>query len=75
MPEHRRIATLLAFAHTFEITAMDDALDVLDLLITDILAEAKRTGQKERLRTIRDLDSAIAIFKQRGERDKDTIVR
>lgn len=27
------------------------------------------------VKRIRDLDSAIAIFKQRGQRDKDTIVR
>ena len=34
MPEERRIATLLAFAKTFEIIALDDALDVFDLLRT-----------------------------------------
>ncbi len=58
MPEERRIATLVAFAHVMESTALDDALDILDLLITELLNQAKKTGQKERLRTIRDLDEA-----------------
>ena len=38
MPADRRVATLLAFARAFEATAQDDALDLLDLLITDIVA-------------------------------------
>jgi Domain of unknown function (DUF4158) len=33
MPEERRIATLLAFAKTVEVTALDGALDVFDLLM------------------------------------------
>ena len=49
MPEERRIATLVAFVRDFEIIAIDDALDVLDLLITDITREAKRIGQKKTL--------------------------
>lgn len=58
MPEERRIATLVAFAHTFETVSLDDALDLLDMLITDITAQAKALGKKQRLRTIRDLDKA-----------------
>lgn len=58
MPEDRRIATLVAFVHDYEIIALDDALDVLDLLITDIIGEAKKIGQKKRLRTLKDLDRA-----------------
>jgi len=63
MPENRRIATLLAFIHIYEIEALDDSLDVLDLLITDITAQAKRLGQKQRLRTLRDLDKAALMMK------------
>ena len=37
---------------------MDDALDLLDLLMSDILREAHNDGEKERLRTLRDLDAA-----------------
>jgi hypothetical protein len=58
MPEDRRMATLLAFARTMETTALDETLDLLDLMITDILAEAKKLGQTERLHTARDLDEA-----------------
>ena len=58
MPNDRRIATLLAFANSFEIIAMDDALDLLDLLMTEIFHGAREEGKKERLRTIRDMDAA-----------------
>lgn len=58
MPDERRIATLVAFAHTFEIAALDDALDVLDMLITETVAQAQLLGKKQRLRTLRDLDKA-----------------
>jgi hypothetical protein len=58
MPSDRRVATLLAFARAFEVTALDDALDLLDLIITDLLTQAKLAGEKERLRTLGDLDAA-----------------
>ncbi len=63
MPENRRVATLLAFVYIYETEALDDSLDVLDLLITDITAQAKRLGQKQRLRTLRDLDKAALLMK------------
>ena len=58
MAPERRLAILLAFAHAFEVMAMDDALDLLDLVITEIVHAAESEGQKERLRTLRDLDTA-----------------
>ena len=58
MSNHRRFATLLAFARVLEITATDDAIDLLDLLIGNLLNTSSREGQKERLRTIKDLDGA-----------------
>ena len=62
MPEQKRISLLVAFAKTFEIIALDDALEVLDQLISDIIATAKKRGQKNRLRTLKDLDkSALAL--------------
>ena len=64
MPEDRRIETLLAFSHTYEIIALDDALDVLDLLITGIAGKAKNLGQKNRLRTLKDLDQAAIDLAQ-----------
>lgn len=64
MPTPRRLATLLAFVAVYEVTALDDALDVLDLLITDITAQAERLGQQQRLRTVRDLDQAALALRE-----------
>ncbi|WP_367605643.1 Tn3 family transposase [Legionella sp. W05-934-2] len=58
MSDDRRTAILVAFVQTFEIIALDDALDLLDLLTTGISSDAKRIGQKKRLRTLKDLDKA-----------------
>lgn len=58
MPDERRIATLLAFAKTFEMIALDEALDVFDSLMADVLRDAKHAREKARLRTLRDLDAA-----------------
>ncbi len=56
MPEDRRAALLVGFVKAFETIALDDALDVLDILITEIVREAKNLGRKNRLRTLKDLD-------------------
>nr|SHO14691.1 Transposase Tn3 family protein [Moritella viscosa]SHO15483.1 Transposase Tn3 family protein [Moritella viscosa]SHO18810.1 Transposase Tn3 family protein [Moritella viscosa] len=62
MPEDKRIAILVAFVKTFEVMALDDALDILDLLITGIAGQAKKMGQKKRLRSLKDLDrSALTL--------------
>ena len=58
MAPARRVATLLAFARAFEIIAMDDALDLLDFLISQLVQEARHEGERQRLRTLRDLDAA-----------------
>ncbi|OMH27556.1 Tn3 family transposase [Motiliproteus sp. MSK22-1] len=64
MPKNKRTAILVAFTRAYETIALDEALDVLDLLITYIAAEAKKLGQKKRLRTLKDLDrSALALAK------------
>jgi hypothetical protein len=46
MAPERRTATLLAFAHAFERTAMDDAIDVLDGLVSDIVRGAHKEGKR-----------------------------
>ena len=51
MPDDKRAAILVAFVRTLEIIALDDALDLLDLLTTGISSDAKKIGQKKRLRT------------------------
>lgn len=62
MPEQRKLAILTAFVKAQEITALDEAVDVLDMLILDITREAKKTGQKKRLRTLKDLDRAALLL-------------
>lgn len=64
MPEERRRATLLAFAQAFEISALDDALDLLDLVVTDLFKDAQKSGQKERLQTLRRLDTAALQLRE-----------
>ena len=62
MPKEKRIAVLVAFVKSYETIAFDEAIDVLDLLITDIAGTAKKIGQKKRLRTLKDLDrSALTL--------------
>ena len=46
LPNERRLATLVAFVLNLEAIALDDALDLLDILITDIFSEAKRMFEK-----------------------------
>jgi len=70
MAPDRRIATLLAFAQALEVSAQDDAIDVFDRVLDDLLHGATRQGKKERLRTIRDLDAAALVL-----RDACRIVR
>jgi hypothetical protein len=60
LPEERRLATLVAFALTLEATALDDALDLLDILITEVFSNAVKAGEQARLRTIKDLDAAAS---------------
>lgn len=64
MPAERRMATLLAFAKAYEGLAMDDALEVLDLLIIEIVKDARAASEKRRLRTLGDLDAAALATAQ-----------
>lgn len=58
MHTERRVATMLAFARILEAMATDDAMELLDLLIGELLADSERTGKTERLRTLRNFDKA-----------------
>lgn len=58
MPRDRRLATLLAVVRETETAALDDALDVFDMLMGKMDNEARHEGQRERLRTLRLLDDA-----------------
>src|SRR3954470_3618652 len=64
MPPPRRHATLLAFAKVQETAALDDVVDLLDQLITAMLARVEHAGQRRRLRTLKDLDRAALLLRQ-----------
>lgn len=68
LTQDRRAATLVSFARTLAVTAHDDVLDVLDMLMRDLLARSVRTGKKERLRTLRDLDTAALYLAKQTEK-------
>ena len=62
LPDERRTATLVAFVHSLEASALDDALDVLEMLLRDLFNGAQEANRKARLRTLKDLDRAAAIL-------------
>ncbi len=62
--EARRLTPLVAFASILEAAALDDALDLLDLLITEMFSEAAHARDKARLRTMKDLDAAAIQMMQ-----------
>lgn len=62
LPDARRAATLVAFIHSLEASAHDDAFDVLTILLRDIFAKAEQADRKVRLRTLKDLDQAASTL-------------
>jgi len=66
MPAERGIATLVAFACALQASAQDDVLDVLDMLLTDLLARVESQEKRRRLRTIGDMDVAALLLRDVG---------
>jgi TnpA family transposase len=62
LPVARRTATLVAFIHSLEASAHDDALDVLAILLRDLFAKAEQADRKARLRSLKDLDRAASTL-------------
>jgi len=60
MPDYKKTAMLVSFVYIYEIETLDDVLNLLDMLISEIISSAKRTGEKNRLRTLGDLDKSAA---------------
>ncbi|MGH8323131.1 MAG: Tn3 family transposase, partial [Steroidobacteraceae bacterium] len=60
LPPARRLATLVAFVHTLEASAQDDAIELFEMLMTEVFGEAQKEDRKARLRSLKDLD-ALAI--------------
>ena len=64
LPMERRAATLLAFVQMLKASAQDDVLDLFDIVVTALFANAAEVGKHTRLRTIRDLDGAALQLRQ-----------
>ncbi len=62
MSTDRQIAILVAFVYEFEKMALDDALDIFDMLITHITTQAKKVSRQKRLRTLKDLDESALLL-------------
>lgn len=62
--EDRKTATLVAFAATLEPASADEAVEVFDLLIGDLVRTAAHRAKQARIRTIKDLDAAALILRE-----------
>src|SRR5208283_1952461 len=61
LQEPRRTATVAALFHTLETAAQDDAAELAEALITDLVKDAEAADKKARLRSLRDLDAALLL--------------
>lgn len=64
MNDERRMAVLVAFTKVYTRNAQDDVIDILDRYLTDLFAKTYRKEQRERLRTIKDLDKAARQLRE-----------
>ncbi|KNY27684.1 Tn3 family transposase [Pseudobacteroides cellulosolvens] len=64
MNYERRIATLVSFAITFTISAQDDVIEIMEAIFTNIFRKSDNKGKKNRIRTIKDLDSAARRLRE-----------
>jgi TnpA family transposase len=72
LAEDRRLATLVAFAATMEPVAADEAIEVFDLLMGDLVRTSGFRASKDRLRTIKDLDTAAIVLRHAWLRITET---
>ncbi|MFI5898312.1 DUF4158 domain-containing protein [Actinoplanes sp. NPDC051513] len=60
----RKLATLVAFAATMAPQSADDAVEVFDLAVGDLLRTSAFKASKERMRTLKDLDTAAIVLRE-----------
>ena len=63
LQEPRRTATVAALFHTLETAAQDDAAELAEALLTDLVKDAEADEKKARLRSLRDLDAAAILLR------------
>lgn len=64
MNHSKKLAALLCFAQHYQALAVDDAIEVFDLLVDKYLKELKADQKKTTLRRAQDLDRAALILAQ-----------
>lgn len=64
LAEHRRSATVAALFYTLEATAQDDAIELAEALLTDLVKDAEAAAEQARIRSLRDLDDAAVLLKE-----------
>lgn len=64
LADDRQMATLVAFAATLEPAAADEAVEVFDLLIGDLIRTAAHRANRARMRSIKDLDAAALVLRE-----------
>lgn len=62
LSDEKKYSLLLAFIYNYQSICLDDAIDILDMLITQMSSLAKNIGQKKRLRTLKDLDKSALLL-------------
>jgi TnpA family transposase len=63
LQEPRRTATVAALFHTLEAAAQDDAAELAEALLTDLVKDAEAAEKQARLRSLRDLDDAAILLR------------
>ena len=66
LPDDRRAATLLSFAHNLEASAGDDVIDLFDAVTTRMFADADMAAKLARMRSLRDLDESALKLRAAG---------
>ena len=66
LAEPRRTATVAALFYTLEAAAQDDATELAEALLTDLLKDAEAAAAQARIRSLRDLDDAAVLLKEMG---------
>ncbi|WP_326693208.1 MULTISPECIES: hypothetical protein [unclassified Streptomyces] len=64
LTEPRRVATLVAFAAAMRTRAADEAIEVFDMLISDLARTSANLAAKQRMRTLGDLDAAALMLRE-----------
>lgn len=64
LQEPRRTATVAALFHTLEAAAQDDAAELAEALITDLVKDAEAADKTARMRSLRDLDEAAIPLRE-----------